>query len=143
MRVIKDAEPKLLQPLWVGVMLQEIHVVVSVQVSHHPCVDGSQAALQALDPCLSVYNHNDDHDDSNNNNNNNNNNNCTERHNSGFFTISSLRLELSPIHTLKWPGQITSNTSSAYHVQHVVLCAMWYEGTAQLLSLTEFKSHLF
>ena len=34
------------------------------------------------------------------------------------------------------------NTSSAYHVQHVVLRAMWYEGTAQLLSLTELKSHL-
>ena len=28
-------------------------------------------------------------------------------------------------------------------MQHVVLHAMWYEGTAQLLSLTEFKSHLF
>ena len=30
--------------------------------------------------------------------------------------------------------QITCNTSSAYHVQHVVLRATWYEGTAQLLS---------
>ena len=38
--------------------------------------------------------------------------------------------------------QITCNTSSAYHVQHVVLRATWYEGTAQLLSLTEVKSHL-
>ena len=42
-----------------------------------------------------------------------------------FFTISSLRCELSPTRTLKWPGRnrvnITSNnTSSAYHVQHVV-----------------------
>ena len=27
-------------------------------------------------------------------------------------------------------------------MQHVVLRAPWYEGTAQLLSLTEFKSHL-
>ena len=34
--------------------------------------------------------------------------------------------------------QITCNTSSAYHVQ--VSC---YEGTAQLLSLIELKSHLF
>ena len=45
------------------------------------------------------------------------------------------------------PGAIvckfTCNTSSAYHVQHVVLRATWYEGTAQLLSLLEFKSHLF
>ena len=28
-------------------------------------------------------------------------------------------------------------------MQNVVLRATWYEGTAQLLSLTEFKSHLF
>ena len=28
-------------------------------------------------------------------------------------------------------------------MQHVVLRATWYEGTAQLLSLTEFKLHLF
>ena len=64
-----------------------------------------------------------------------------------FFTISSQRRELSPTRTLKWPRrnrvQITCNTSSAYHVQHVVLRATWYEGTAQLLSLTELKSHLF
>ena len=53
-----------------------------------------------------------------------------------LFTISSLRRELSPTRTLKWPRrnhvQITCNTSSAYHVQHV-LRATWYEGTAQLL----------
>ena len=35
------------------------------------------------------------------------------------------------------------NTSSAYHVQHVVLRATCYEGTAQLLSLTKLKLHLF
>ena len=28
-------------------------------------------------------------------------------------------------------------------MQYVVLRATWYEGTAQLLSLTELKSHLF
>ena len=28
-------------------------------------------------------------------------------------------------------------------MQHVVLRATWYEGTPQLLSLTELKSHLF
>ena len=70
-----------------------------------------------------------------------------QRCNSRFLTISSLRRKLSPTRTLKWPGrnrvQITCNTSSAYHVQHVVLCATWYERTAQLLSLTELKSHLF
>ena len=62
-----------------------------------------------------------------------------------FFTIS-LRGEPSPTRMLKWPGrnrvQITCNTSSAYHVQHVVLRATWYKGTAQLLCLIEFKSHL-
>ena len=33
-------------------------------------------------------------------------------------------------------------SSRAYHVQHVVLRATWYEETAQLSSLTELKSHL-
>ena len=41
-----------------------------------------------------------------------------------MFTISSLRRELSPTRTLKWPGlsrvQITCNSSSAYHVQPAV-----------------------
>ena len=79
--------------------------------------------------------------------NNNNNNNRIQRRYSRFFTISSQRHKLSPTRTLKWPRrnrvQITCNTSNAYHVQHVVLRATWYEGTAQLLSLTELKSHLF
>ena len=39
-------------------------------------------------------------------------------------------------------AQITCNTSSAYHMQHVVLRATWYEGTAQPLSLTEFTLRL-
>ena len=76
-----------------------------------------------------------------------NNNNCISRWNSRFFTISSLRLEPSPTRTLKWPGhccaQIMCNITSAYHMPHVVLHATWYEGTAQLLSLTKCKSHLF
>ena len=46
-----------------------------------------------------------------------------------------------------WPGrsrvQITCNTLSAYHLQHVVLRATWYEGTAQLFSMTDFKSNSF
>ena len=41
-----------------------------------------------------------------------------------FFTISWLCCELSPTHTVKWPGwectQLTCSTSGAYHVQHVV-----------------------
>ena len=48
---------------------------------------------------------------------------------------------------LKWPGcnrvQITCKTLSAFHVQCVMFRATWYQGTAQLLSLTELKSHLF
>ena len=75
------------------------------------------------------------------------NNNRIQRRYSRFFTISSQRRELSPTRTLKWPRrnrvQITCNTSSAYHVQHVVLRATWYEATAQLLSLTALESHLF
>ena len=70
------------------------------------------------------------------NNNNNNNNNRTERRYSRFFTIFSQRRELSPTRMFKWPRrncvQIACKTSSAYHVQNVVLCATWYEGTAQL-----------
>ena len=70
-------------------------------------------------------------------------NNHIQRHIRDFFTISSLRREVSPTRILKWTGrihvQITCNTSSAYHVRHVVLRAMWYEGTAQLLYLTEFE----
>ena len=75
-----------------------------------------------------------------------NNNNWIQRRYLRFFTIFSQRRELSPTRTLKWPRrnrvQITCNTLNAYHVQHV-LRATWYEGTAQLLSLTVLKSHLF
>ena len=64
-----------------------------------------------------------------------------------FFTISSQHRELSPTRTLKWPGR----NPCANHVQHierlsranVMLRATWYEGTAQLLSLTELKVDLF
>ena len=48
-------------------------------------------------------------------------------------------------------AQVATAQSCANHVQHierlsranVMLRATWYERTAQLLSLTEFKSHLF
>ena len=47
-----------------------------------------------------------------------------------------LRREPSPTRSLKWPGcnrvQISCNTSSAYHMQHLMLRATWYEGTTQL-----------
>ena len=75
--------------------------------------------------------------------NSNNNNNRIQRRYSRFYIISSQRHELSPTRTLKWPGR--------NHVQHigrfsrasVMLRAICYKGTAQLLSLTEMKSHLF
>ena len=55
---------------------------------------------------------------------NNNDNIRIESRNSRFFTISSLRRKLSPTRTLNWPGsnlvQITCNSQSAHHVQHVV-----------------------
>ena len=58
------------------------------------------------------------------NNNNNNNNNQIKRRKSIFFTVSSLRHELSPTRTFMWPGrnrvQITCNTQSGLHVQRVV-----------------------
>ena len=45
------------------------------------------------------------------------------------------------------PGAIVCKSCatqlSADQVQHVVLRATWYEGTAQPLSLTELKSYLF
>ena len=47
-------------------------------------------------------------------------------------------------------AQVAQAQSCENHVQHIerlsrasCLCATWYEGTAQLLSLTELKSHLF
>ena len=51
------------------------------------------------------------------------------------FPSSSLRHELFPARALTWPGrnhvQITCNTSSGYHVRHVVLRASWHEGTSK------------
>ena len=90
---------------------------------------------KSLDDCsyfhLISYNNNDD---DNNNNNNSNSNNGIQRHTSRFSTIFSLRLESSSTRTLKSPGRNRVRiTSSAHHVQHVMLRATWYEGTAQLL----------
>ena len=76
----------------------------------------------------------------------NNNNNRIQRRNSRFFTISSQRRELSQMYV-----QVARAQPCANHVQHierlsrasVMFRATWYKGTAQLLSLTELKSHLF
>ena len=59
------------------------------------------------------------------------------------FTISSLRPELFPTRTLKWPGrnrvQITCNTLGARHMQYIVC----HKGTVQPLSLAVLIMHLF
>ena len=75
------------------------------------------------------------------------NSNRIQRRNSRLFTISSLFHELSPTHSLKWPRrycvQIACTASSTHYLQHAVLRATWYKGTAQLLSLTEFNCIYF
>ena len=62
------------------------------------------------------------------------------------FHPSSRCRELSPTPMLKWPWlncvEITNNTSSTYQVQNMS-CVTWHLKTAQLLSLTGLKSHLF
>ena len=62
-----------------------------------------------------------------------------------ILTLSNLKADLSPKHTLKW----TRVQSCANHMQRIerLSCAkcrvaMWYGGTAGLLCLTEIKSHL-
>ena len=118
-------------------------------------------------------NNNDDDDDNNNNDNNNNhhinnnnnnnnddddddddgdddddnNNNRIQRRYSRFF----YNLHTAPRTVSNTYAQVARAQSCANHVQHierlsrasVMLRATWCEGTAQLLSLTELKSHLF
>ena len=65
-----------------------------------------------------------------------------------LFTVSSLHRQLSPCHMY---AQVAQAQSCANHMQLIerlsrasaMLRATWYEGTAQLLSLTELKWHLF
>ena len=81
------------------------------------------------------------------NNNNNNNNNRIQRRYSRFF----YNLLTAPRTVSNTYAKVTRAQSCVNHVQHikrlsrasVMLCATWYEGTAQLFSLTELKSHLF
>ena len=68
----------------------------------------------------------------------NNNDNDFERHLRFFFAISSLCCELSPVLSYtQWPlrNHLQITTYLVFLVCHM-LCAMWYEGTAQLFSLT-------
>ena len=83
---------------------------------------------------------------SNNNNNNDNNNRIQRRCLRFVYNLLTALQTLSNRY-----AQVARAQSCANHVQHierlsrasVMLCATWYEGTAQLLSLTELKSHLF
>ena len=83
---------------------------------------------------------------SRNNNSNNNDNNNNNNNNNIIIIIIAFKCAnrdfLPSPHCTANREQITGTTSSAFHVQQLVLRATWYEGTAQLLSLTEFKSHL-
>ena len=80
-------------------------------------------------------------------NDNNNNNNRIQRRYSRFF----YNLLTAPRTVSNTNAQVARAQSYANHMQHikrlsranVMLRATWYEGTAQLLSLTELKSHLF
>ena len=68
-------------------------------------------------------------------------NNCTERRNSRLLTISSLRHKLSSS-----PGAIVYKSRTARERLSWATCRVTchvYKGTAQLLSLTQFKLHLF
>ena len=80
-------------------------------------------------------------------NNNNNNNNRIQRRYSRFF----YNLLTAPRTVSNMYAQVARAQPCANHVQHierlsrasVMLRATWYDGTAELLSSTEFKSHLF
>ena len=82
---------------------------------------------------------------SNNNSNNDDNNDCIERHNSRF--LQSPHCTINSLQHVCWSSQGTTVCKS--HATHLMpmmcsmLCATWYEGTVQLLSLAEFRSHLF
>ena len=84
-----------------------------------------------------------------NNSNNSNNNNRIPRRYSRFFFFYNL--VTAPRTVSNTYAQVARVQSCANHVQHierlsrasVMLRATWYEGTAQQLSLTELKSHLF
>ena len=80
------------------------------------------------------------------NNNNNNNNRIERRYLRFFYNLLTVPWAVSNTYAQVARAQLCAN-----HVQHierisrasVMLRATWYEGTAQLLSLTELKSHLF
>ena len=76
----------------------------------------------------------------------NNNDDCTERRNSRFFLQSPHCLVNCLQHICtSGQGAIMCKSRAIRQVLNMcnMSCVTWYEETAQLLSLTEFKSHLF
>ena len=71
------------------------------------------------------------------------NNNDTERRHSRLFTISLLRLKLSPTRTLKWPGhnrvQFTCNSLTGYHLKHVACLVVQWNRSATKFNRVEFS----
>ena len=78
--------------------------------------------------------------------NNNNNNRIQRRYSRFFYNLLTALRTVSDTY-----AQVAQAQPCANHMQHierlsrasVMLCATWYEGTAQLLNLTELNSHLF
>ena len=72
-------------------------------------------------------------------NSNNNNNLIQKAQFEIFYNLLTAPRTISNMYAQVARVQITCNLSSACHVQHVVVRATLYEGTTELLSLTEFK----
>ena len=81
------------------------------------------------------------------NNNKSNNNNRIERRDLRSFTISDPHCAANRLQHIRssGPGAIVCKSRAAHGalIMRNISCATWYEGTAQLLSLTELKSQLF
>ena len=69
-------------------------------------------------------------------------NNQIERCTSSFF-YNLLTALWSVSNTYALVAQVKSCAAHTAFITCNLQCATWYEGTAQLLSLTELKSHLF
>ena len=70
--------------------------------------------------------------------------NCIQRRKSRLFSLLTAPRTVSNTDAPCGPGTTVCKSRAAHRALIVCnMCATWYEGTAQLLSLTEFKSLLF
>ena len=60
-----------------------------------------------------------------------------------FYNLLIVPRTISNMYNQVTWANIMCKSPATYQVRHVVLRATWFKGTAQLLSLTEFNSHLF